>query len=122
MVHRQQGQLDPRGQVHGQHRHVDPRLVRGERPVGQLAQARGLQGLDPVLTPAPGPVAGVEEGDVVAWRVRKERGDAIAVCVEQQVLRSSVHEAVSFSVHEVTRFHTKSPERAYHFALFGRWL
>lgn len=38
-----------------------------------------------------------------------------------KVLRSSVHEVVSFSVYEVTRFHTKSPERAYHFALFGSW-
>jgi hypothetical protein len=61
MAVREGSELDPGDQVEGQRGEVRPGLVRGEVEERQLAQAGVFQGLDPVLTPAPGTVPGVKE-------------------------------------------------------------
>lgn len=79
----QHGQLQPRHQIHREHCQVSPRLIRGKRPIRQLAQPRVLQCLDPVLAPAPRPVPGIEERHVEPRAVGQERGDPVAVRIEQ---------------------------------------
>jgi hypothetical protein len=58
------GELEPGDQVEGQRGDVRPGLVRGEIEERQLAQTGVFQGLDPVLTPAPGAVAGPTWADL----------------------------------------------------------
>lgn len=53
----------------------------------QLAQARVLEGLDPVFAPGPGTVPGIKERDVPAWCVGEERRDPVPVHVKERGLR-----------------------------------
>ena len=63
---REGGELDPGDEVEGESGDVRPGLVRGEVEERQLAQAGVFQCFDPVLAPAPGAVAGVQERAVPA--------------------------------------------------------
>lgn len=68
-------ELQPTHKIHGQGRNVDPGLIRLKIKERQLAKPGVLQGFDPVLTPAPPTVTGIQVGAVPARGVRQKRGD-----------------------------------------------
>ena len=86
----QRGQLQPGNQVQGQCSKGGPGLVGVEVEERQLPEPGVLQGFDPVLTPSPGPVPGIQERPVPARGVRQERGDFVPVGIEQGRLRAGV--------------------------------
>ncbi len=90
MPGRQHHQLHPRQQVHRQPGQQRPGLVRGKRPVRQLAQPGMLQRLNAVLAAPPSTVPAIKFGNVVVRRVRQKRGDPVPIRVEETGLRSRV--------------------------------
>lgn len=90
MPGRQHHQLHPRQQVHRQPGQQRPGLVRGKRPVRQLAQPGMLQRLNAVLATPPSTVPAIKFGIVVVRRVRQKRGDPVPIRVEETGLRSRV--------------------------------
>lgn len=81
-------QLQPRNQIQGEHRQIRPGLIRAEREKRQLPQPGSFQRLDPILTPAPSPVAHVQKRRIKPRTIRQERGHPVPLRIEQARLRA----------------------------------